>query len=526
MSFERRLFYYFENLKRQLRTQPLILGGVSISGGGAGSPPGGFVGLLPQSRVTFDYLEDNTTNEIPVSGASLLDNLNRIRYDLANISGGGSADFLGLTDVDPSSYSGMEGYSVVVNAGEDGLEFALVSGGGGSASTFLDLTDAPDDYTGYAGQSVVVNVGEDGLEFTTISGGSGGFSYIQENLTSQIPAGGDDYDLQYTPVSGTLILHNNGITQEFDNYTVLTSGVHTKWSPISGDELLAEYFYGSTEAGVTNPTITVISGATSITGVNTLNIQGMAVTDDGSGQVTISGGTGSGSGSSADFTFWHPDAPPASPSAYDDEFADAAGAGTPSGWTLYDVPTSLTITESEYGLTMVGDTTADVQGIYQAVPAGSEWSIITKVAWLNEQSDDCKAGLLLLSDVSDLPNSDAFYHAHYRGSAGGGIQAEYFLDYNSHSTTDLNITNDKWVTSYYLRLRAYGTTWALDWSTDGLGWYAKSTLTRKFTPEGFGICLRGNTTDALPVFSFFRYDTNIDDDVVVYGDRIDGFRST
>lgn len=225
MSFERRLFYYFENLKHQLRTQPLILGGVSVSGGGSGSPPGGFIGMLPQSRVTFDYLEDTTTDEIPPSGASLLDNLNRIRYDIANISGGGgSSNFLGLTDVDENNYTGHVGYSVVVNTEEDGLEFTLVSGGGGNdtnaihdniageinainekvtvvdgdvliiedsetsyakkkvlmsnlptasgggSSTFLGLTDSPSSYSGQALKLPRVNSGESALEFTTASG--------------------------------------------------------------------------------------------------------------------------------------------------------------------------------------------------------------------------------------------------------------------------------------------------------------------------------------------------------------------
>jgi hypothetical protein len=56
------------------------------------------------------------------------------RVQVGNLPAG-SATFLGLTDVDPSTYSGQAGKSAVVNTGEDGMEFVLVSGSGGSGGT-------------------------------------------------------------------------------------------------------------------------------------------------------------------------------------------------------------------------------------------------------------------------------------------------------------------------------------------------------------------------------------------------------
>ncbi len=47
------------------------------------------------------------------------------------VGGGGGGTFLSLTDVDPSTYSGQAAKAVIVNAGEDGLEFGVASGGGG-----------------------------------------------------------------------------------------------------------------------------------------------------------------------------------------------------------------------------------------------------------------------------------------------------------------------------------------------------------------------------------------------------------
>jgi len=116
------------NAMRAVKASPLVLGGVASSGGGAGGPVGGFVGKLPQSRVTYD-LSELASSGISVSG-SLVDNLNHIRYRLGVIESGGiPTDFLDLSDT-PSSYSGQTGKAVIVNALETGLEFGDVSTSG------------------------------------------------------------------------------------------------------------------------------------------------------------------------------------------------------------------------------------------------------------------------------------------------------------------------------------------------------------------------------------------------------------
>jgi len=69
----------------------------------------------------------------------------------SNIGGTGSATFLGLTDVDPSSYSGQAGKSAVVNSGEDGMEFVLVSGSSGGTPdyTWWNPNAPPDSGSSY-----------------------------------------------------------------------------------------------------------------------------------------------------------------------------------------------------------------------------------------------------------------------------------------------------------------------------------------------------------------------------------------
>lgn len=83
-----------QQVKHEIYARPLFLGGVSASGGGAGSPPGGYIGYLPQTRVAFDETEAET-DFIPISGSSLLDNLNRIRFRIKNLEENGiTGDFV------------------------------------------------------------------------------------------------------------------------------------------------------------------------------------------------------------------------------------------------------------------------------------------------------------------------------------------------------------------------------------------------------------------------------------------------
>jgi len=264
--------------------------------------------------------------------------------------------------------------------------------------------------------------------------------------------------------------------------------------------------------------------AQKVTNTTIINFEGgAAVTDEGSGKATvvISGGAGPGD---ADFTIWSPDAEPASPSSYDDEFDDSSfDTGL---WTEFDVATTQTPTEAEFGLHFVTSSTAHVQGAFQVAPASAGWSIMTKVAWLHPQSDDMKAGLLLMEDYQNPSTSDCFYWASYRGGAGNGFQAEYYNDYANHNSTPKNDAHSHYPTTVYLRIRAEGTVWDLDWSIDGLSWIQLHTMTRSFTPDAFGICQRVSTaSDMKAVFPFFRYSTDVDCSDILYGDRIKQWRN-
>ena len=84
IRYDRKFFEYLENLKRYILTQPLALGGTAGYSGGGGGNPTGYVGYLPQTRISYDYSE-NEIETLSPSGVSLLDNLNYIRYRIADL---------------------------------------------------------------------------------------------------------------------------------------------------------------------------------------------------------------------------------------------------------------------------------------------------------------------------------------------------------------------------------------------------------------------------------------------------------
>ena len=78
-------------MRRRGLISPIYLGGVSGSGGGIGTSPGGFIGRLIQSKVAYDTSELNTNTS---GSTSLVDNLDHIRarstmvWPMWNRSGG------------------------------------------------------------------------------------------------------------------------------------------------------------------------------------------------------------------------------------------------------------------------------------------------------------------------------------------------------------------------------------------------------------------------------------------------------
>lgn len=175
--YDYNIFEYFNALERKLKAAPLNLGGIIAGSGGLGGPPGGYIGMLPQTRVAYDITEAEVSGFVSGSpynpsgiliSASLLDNLNHIRYRLSVVeaaTGGGLAIY--ENDIEVATgviILDFKGGVNVVDKGSGEVEIT-VSGGPTTVESFVDLDDVPADYTGMGDKLVAVKNDATGLEF-------------------------------------------------------------------------------------------------------------------------------------------------------------------------------------------------------------------------------------------------------------------------------------------------------------------------------------------------------------------------
>lgn len=266
MSYESLINELFNRVIRYMKAQPLNLGGYTTVSGGAGGPPGGFTGYLPQSRTAFDETEAEIWT-IP-SGPTLVDNLNRIRYRLADLEAsgvGGSGTSWDLV-VEDDAVVVLSGVTVLdfiggLTATQTGANKVTVSGAttvSGTSPTVLDdLTDVvvptPSDgdvLTWDSGTSKWINQQPATTSGTTVSGVYEILTddstlvdsvFVEEDLTTQIPT--TTFSTTSGFVSQTLKIYYNGIRQRRANFTEAVSldGFTTSFTTYSGDTMLAEY---------------------------------------------------------------------------------------------------------------------------------------------------------------------------------------------------------------------------------------------------------------------------------------------
>lgn len=348
-------------------------------------------------------------------------------------------------------------------------------------------------------------------------------------LTDIYAAGEDEGDSLVIDINGNIVA--SGVTgggssleiQEDDAQKVTDTSVIN----FEGDVTV-------TDEGAGKATVTISGGGGSlevqendvqkVTDVTILNFEGGAeVTDESGGKatITISGGTGGGA---ADFSIWMPDAPPASPSAYDDEFDDSSfDTGL---WSAYDQGDDLNVGEDVRGLVLTSDGGATIAGVYQAVPASAGWSIIAKISSYGPQTYTVITGLMLLESVSNLNTTNMAIWGQTVGGQRYGWAYYTANDYNQNGQAEAHSDKDQPISTYYFRIRAVSTTWYLDFSLDGVGWMQKAAQARPWTPTGFGIGKRLDDNLHTSVVHFFRYTTDTSVDGIVYGDKVDKWRAT
>lgn len=228
--FEQIFFNYFEQFKRLMDATPLVLGGVSGAGGGTGGRPGGFVGYLPQTDVAYDMSEAESLY-VPESGASLLDNLNHIRYRLNDLELAELQEIFIYENGVPIA-SGVYSIDFLTdNIVETSAGHISVSG---NQITFLDLPDTPNSYSGQANKYLTVNGGETAVEFITLGSGDSFKAKVSSDdttenfLENKIVAGngvlfntlnpGGNEQIEIT-ITGSVIVHGSLLGLSSDDHT-------------------------------------------------------------------------------------------------------------------------------------------------------------------------------------------------------------------------------------------------------------------------------------------------------------------
>ena len=207
MSYETQIFALLENLKRDIKTQPLILGSSPTTSGTGGGPPGGIIGHLRQDKVSFDVTEAEDFT-IPVSGMSLVTNLNRIRYRIAQLEDNPVA--VNITVLENGT---------IISSGVEQINFVNAS----VVETVPGSVTVTCSGTGGTGTTTVIS----------------GIEYVLNEEPSE------DSGTYYTTnnfLSNTLALYYNGLRQSTADYTITGSNSFTVvFTPELGDTLRVDY---------------------------------------------------------------------------------------------------------------------------------------------------------------------------------------------------------------------------------------------------------------------------------------------
>jgi len=225
-----------------------------------------------------------------------------------------------------------------------------------------------------------------------------------------------------------------------------------------------------------------------------------------------------------DSCIWSPDCPPATASAFDDEFSDSSINS--ALWTEFDPGSVATVSEDVAGLKILlsGNAGTDFGGVYQSLQSG-DFTYTTKLlVSTNYRNMYAHSGLFLMEGVT---GSSGLYGILFNPVRGNYTQRYAVIYYSNYQT----ISSEKdyegiyyTTTSVYLRIRRNGTNYYFDWSSDGISWrmlYTESSF--PFTASHIGIL--ASCEDATYITStkstFFRYkNSDLGFDGILEGDRI------
>jgi hypothetical protein len=202
-QYDRTIIELVESATRTMRVGPLVLGGGGGEGGGVGTPPGGVVGQLPQYRVSYDTTEAETLDTLPsgvagISGWSLVDNLNHIRYRIGQLESGSGVVSSGITITDDNT---SNIYDNTTNLRFIGSGVVVTDLGGGDVQVTINATGSGGSGTldgygwhEYAVTAVSADVAtyyyleKDSPDRAGFAAGVSGSDYLAASLITQTPA--------------------------------------------------------------------------------------------------------------------------------------------------------------------------------------------------------------------------------------------------------------------------------------------------------------------------------------------------
>jgi hypothetical protein len=571
-NYENQFFDYFTKVSRQFIARPLYLGGYSYSGGGEGGPPGGYLGMLPQTQVAYDYTEDNTNNGfVNPSGYTLLDNLNHIRYNIKDLQDDVSAIVtsgnMGVTIEHNGTVIAQHvlvvdttGYLTATDNGSGHVTLDVtISGGAGTTVASGVFNETPGGAlpttnftTNYDIRSGSLQVYWNGVRqlssditvtgpkaFTTaftvtspdtirvdyetmVEGAGGGGGFTDHGMLTGLLD--DDHPQYLTSGRGDTRYYGKSYLDAMFNLTVMEtdfgakgellvgSGYHIMYHlPVGADgtSLVAD----STQyGGMRWTTISGMGGATVLDDLTDVDvpapINGQVLTYRSSTNRWVASGV-SGSANNG-VSLFLPDADPSGPDSQNDEFSNSSLAGT---WTEWDYANRCTIVERDWGLEVLQGyyITGGFGGVYKTAPAGSTWTIETKVSLGHSYTASGMGGFMLLENPV-VASGKAFFFGPVKAYSGVRIEASLWTDYDSLDTV---FASYPWTMPghdpSYLRVVKCGTNQYQFWiSTDGFAWtclYNGSLVT--FNPTSIGL-VAGNWSyiDVGSIFHFYRVRNN------------------
>jgi len=223
---------------------------------------------------------------------------------------------------------------------------------------------------------------------------------------------------------------------------------------------------------------------------------------------------------------WDVDNPPDAPSAYDDEFDDAAF--DTSLWTEFDSGDIQTLNEAgtTLSLSQASQAGEHLTGIYQATP-GSEFTIVAKIrldaASVSGDGEYFQAGLALFDDAAgnDMVLMAGPVAYGESGATYNGFGVSVWSNQTTVSYPASVYSSFEAGTYYYLRIRGSSGYYHFDFSPDGENW--TTAVHMNFTPAHIGLGLANEATGETiqAEIEFFRYrdvEDSVDDPVYGAGE--------